>query len=66
VLATIFWDGGAVGDNNWAAADNWVGDELPGPSDDAGLNGKLSWAVSWLEYVAVATTSGRWWPRAVM
>ncbi len=36
VLATVHWDGGADGTGTlWANAENWVGDVIPGASDDA-------------------------------
>ncbi|MFN0133022.1 MAG: hypothetical protein ACKVW3_10930 [Phycisphaerales bacterium] len=35
LLATIAWDGGPAGTGtDWHGAANWVGDVLPGPSDD--------------------------------
>jgi len=38
VPATITWDGGPTGQGtNWLVAENWVGDVLPGPNDDAML-----------------------------
>ena len=41
--ATITWDGGPSGTStNWNTAANWVGDVLPGPSDDAVIGAAFS------------------------
>ncbi len=36
--ATRTWDGGGA-DNNWSTAQNWAGDVIPGPTDDAVFDG---------------------------
>src|SRR6187431_2447721 len=43
VLATVNWDGGLSGTGtDWGTAANWVGDVLPGSTDDAVIGAGFS------------------------